>query len=131
MRTNSLSLVLGALAAALLVASASTADAHDAPGPHIHVKGRVVTSDGQPLKEARVRAIDQGVFPGIPGCQVRSQFEFRYNPDGSYELVLFLEGQDRAGRRIPECPEAFAASSVAVDKGKIRWEAPGATIVPR
>ena len=132
MRTGSLAPVLGALVGTLLAASvSSTTHAHDGPGAHIHLKGRVASSDGQTVRDARVRAIEPGVFPGVPNCQIRSQFEFKMAPDGSYELVLYLEGTDARGRRVPDCPAAFTAPAITVDKTKIRWESSGATVVPR
>lgn len=121
-----------ALAIGLAVSLPSRA--HDNPTPHIHIKGTITsTTPGARLKDATVKQVEAGVFPGLP-CEIERWDRPNYDAgSGSYDLVVYVRDSKMGGggAKGQDCRSLLPSAPINVDKTKIRWDAYGFTIAPR
>jgi len=78
---------------------------------HIHVKGRVVYSNGRAIEGAHV-GISRSTLLDLPdGCWLGAVYPARdTRRDGSYEVIVFID-------ITPECREAF--HRISVDRSRV------------
>jgi hypothetical protein len=114
---------------------------HEIPQPHIHIKGKITTSDGQAIAGARLRLERSGssssqVFApfvlGLPANTIvmadatesgtgGAPATYLTSPAGEYTIILrFLPGGQDKQQPVPA-----DVSTLSIDRSKMAWEKSG------
>lgn len=132
---------------AVVLGAGAVAYAHDpaaTPAPewsHLHVKGRITTTDGTPISNARLEAVDirklvpgvsielfakcqiVGPLNGITGAPPMATGAIETVGAGQYEFFIAMKTTE------PDCRATF--DRLAIDRSQMKWQKAGYDIKSR